>query len=260
MIGVCVFEGTVPNTVMQKLVLKDTYEIIDENIGDSNVGARKGQNIRSHVWMVNSVMHEHATTKSKPIEISIMDYRKAFDIMSLEVTTNDMFEAGIKDKNLNLMHACDSESKVSVKTPVGLTERVAVLKTIPQGGVNSSKKCTVTVSSVSNEHRENLEEGDHLYRYKNKVTIPMLGMVDDELAVNYCGLDSALSTAQLNARSNLKKLQYNEQKCVKMHVGTKKTLCCDSFIDTWKTIGSVKEPLSVHDFIDIEYLNIWVKS
>ena len=119
---------------------------------------------------------------------------------------------------------------------------------------------TVPVSSVSNEHRENLEEGDHLYKYKNKVTIPMLGMVDDELAVNYCGLDSALSTAQLNAQSNLKKLQYNEQKCVKMHVGTKKTLCCDSFIDTWKTIGSVKEPLSVHDFIDIEYLNIWVKS
>ena len=98
--------------------------------------------------MANSITHEHATTKSKSIELSIMDYRKAFDIMSLEVTTNDMFEAGIKDKNLNLMHACiacDSESKVSIKTPVGLTERVAVSKTIPQGGVNSSTKCTVTV-------------------------------------------------------------------------------------------------------------------
>ena len=71
MIGVCVFEGTVPNTVMQKLVLKDTYDIIEENIGDSNVGARKGQNIRSHVWMVNSVKHEHATTKSRPIEIEL---------------------------------------------------------------------------------------------------------------------------------------------------------------------------------------------
>ena len=50
------------------------------------------------------------------------------------------------------------------------------------------------LSSVSNEHRDNLEEGDHLYKYKNKVTIPMLGMVDDELSINYCGLDSALST------------------------------------------------------------------
>ena len=77
-------------------------------------------------------------------------------------------------------------------------------------------------------------------------------MVDDELSINNCGLDSALSTAQLNAQSNLKKLQYNEQKCVKMHVGAKKTLCCDSFIDTWKTVSNVKEALSVHDFIDIE--------
>ena len=101
-----------------------------------------------------------------------------------------------------------------------------------------------------------LEEGDHLYRYKNKVTIPMLGMVDDELAVSYCGLDSALSTAQLNAQSNLKKLQYNEQKCVRMHVGSKKTLCCDSFIDTWKTVSNVQDPLSVHEFIDVESDNV----
>ena len=44
--------------------------------------------------------------------------------------------------------------------------------------------------------------------------------------VFYCNLDSAFSTAQLNAQSNLKKLQYNEQKRVRMHVGAKKTLCC----------------------------------
>ena len=108
------------------------------------------------------------------------------------------------------------------------------------------------LSSVSNEHRDNLEEGDHLYKYKNKVTIPMLGMVDDELSINYCGLDSALSTAQLNALSNMKKLQYNEQKCVKMHIGAKRILCCDNFIDTWKTVSNVKDPISVHDFKDVE--------
>ena len=43
-----------------------------------------------------------------------------------------------------------------------------------------------------------------------------------------------------------------QTQCVKMHVGAKKTLCCDSFIDTWKTVSNVQEARSVQDFVDIE--------
>ena len=43
-----IFVGTVPNTVLQKLLHRSIYSTIDQNLGDSNVGGRKGKNIRSH--------------------------------------------------------------------------------------------------------------------------------------------------------------------------------------------------------------------
>ena len=60
-----IFVGTVPNTILQKLLHKSIYDTIDSNLGDSNVGGRKGMNIRSHSLIVNSIIHETATALSR---------------------------------------------------------------------------------------------------------------------------------------------------------------------------------------------------
>ena len=156
-----IFVGTVPNTVLQKLLHRSIYSTIDQNLGDSNVGGRKGKNIRSHSFIMNSVIHETVTTKAHPI--AILDYKQAYDSMSLEVTMNDLYDIGLTDNKLNLINACDNEAKVAIKTPVGLTERVSVFKTVQQGDVNSTTKCTVTVNDVSEKHEENLE--NNIYKY-----------------------------------------------------------------------------------------------
>jgi len=56
----------------------------------------------------------------------------------------------------------DALSKIAIKTPLGLTKRVDVVKAVAQGEIPSPLKCTVTVDSISEEHTENLSE--HLYR------------------------------------------------------------------------------------------------
>ena len=43
-----IFTCTVINSILQKLIYKDNYDTIDENMSDSNVGARKRKNIRNH--------------------------------------------------------------------------------------------------------------------------------------------------------------------------------------------------------------------
>ena len=102
-----IFVGTVPNTVLQKLIHKAIYNTVDENLGDSNVGGRKNKNIRSQSFMVNSIVHETATTKSKPLDLQIYDFKQAFDSMSLSVTMNDIYDIGIRNDNLNTEpHEC----------------------------------------------------------------------------------------------------------------------------------------------------------
>ena len=137
--------------------------------------------------------------------------------MSVDITTNDLYEVGVTNDQLNLINNCDSSSKIAVKTPVGITERKEVKKVVAQGEVISSLKCTVTVDSISQTHTENLS--NHLYLYRGLVPIPPLGMVDDQIGISNCGLDSALSTAHLNAQANIEKLQFGASKCHKLHVG-----------------------------------------
>ena len=79
-----------------------------------------------------------------------------------------MFECGVDSDQLNLMYKCDAYSKVAVKTPVGLTSRVDLLKIIPQGSTMSPLKCSVTVDQIAQEHEQNVT--DHLYQYRGSRT------------------------------------------------------------------------------------------
>ena len=37
-------------SIIMKMVYEDKYEIVDNNMSDSNVGARKHKNIRNHLF------------------------------------------------------------------------------------------------------------------------------------------------------------------------------------------------------------------
>ena len=45
-------------TILMKMIYKEKYPIIDKSMSDSNIGARKQKNIRNHIFVVNSVLHD----------------------------------------------------------------------------------------------------------------------------------------------------------------------------------------------------------
>ena len=47
-----------------KLIYNDKYEIVDQNMSDSNVGARKRKNIRNHVFILNGIINEAIKKKN----------------------------------------------------------------------------------------------------------------------------------------------------------------------------------------------------
>ena len=222
----------------------------DENLSDSNVGARKRKNIRNNSFIINGIINDTVSSKSKTIDLAILDYKQCFDALSVEICTNDMYNVGVTSDHLNLIHESDALSKIAIKTPLGLTKRVDVDKAVAQGEIPCPLKCTVTVDSISEEHTENLRE--HLYEYKGTVAIPPLGMVDDQVGISNCGLGSALTTSHLNTQTNIKKLQFGPKKCHKMHIGRDTSICTKNFIDTWKQDKKDDTVKSVLDLVDIE--------
>ena len=180
-----IFIVTVLRSILMRLIYNDKYAVIDSNMSDSNVGARKNKNIRNHIFVVNGIIHEVLSSKKKTgIDIQIMDYKQCFDAMWLQETMNDLFEAGVQDDQLALLYEANSKVKVAVKTPSGLTKRVLMKEIILQGDVWGPIECSVSVDTFG---KQCLEEDEHLYYYKDKVPVPVLTMLEDAIAVTECG-------------------------------------------------------------------------
>ena len=110
------------------------------------------------------------------MDIEILDYKQCFDSMWLEETVNDLFEAGLKNDNLNVIYNLNENNKVAVITPHGLTERVNIQKIVMQGENLAPLECSVQVDSFG---KECLKEKKHLFMYRGLVEVPPLSMVDD---------------------------------------------------------------------------------
>ena len=69
--------------IIEKMVYEDTYEQIDENMSDSNVGGRKRRNIRDNLFVLYATINDAIRNKKK-IDIQYYDISKCFDSMWAE--------------------------------------------------------------------------------------------------------------------------------------------------------------------------------
>ena len=179
---------------------------------------------------MNGIINEAVKLK-KNIDITILDYRQCFDSMWLEETVNDLFETGLQNDNLNIIYKLNGTNKVAVVTPHGLTERVEINKIVMQGENLAPLECSVQVDTFG---KECMNEKKYLFNYRKTVEIPPLSMVDDLLCVSSCGIKSVLMNSFIKSKSNMKKLQFGEKKCNKIHVGCDQSVCPSLSVDKWK--------------------------
>jgi hypothetical protein len=208
--------------------------VIDESMSDSNIGARKNKNIRNHIYVVNYIIHDVLSKKSKePIDIMVLDYKQMFDSECLFECMNDLFEAGVDDDIFSLIYEANRENLVAVQTPNGLSRRDTFKEIVMQGDVLAPLISSLQVDTIG---KECLTEAKHLYYYKDKVAIPPLGLVDDLFAISTCGFKTGMMNNFINSKTAMKRLQFGTTKCVKLHIGKTRneTLCKDLFVGGWK--------------------------
>ena len=95
-----------------KLIYNDEYETLDESMSDSNIGSRKGKNIRNHIFILNGIINDTVHNKNESIDIEILDYRQCFDGMWLEEVINDLYETGLKNDKLALIYEANKSNEV----------------------------------------------------------------------------------------------------------------------------------------------------
>ena len=138
-----------------------------------------------------------------------------FDSIDLEQALSDLFDVGVDDDTLVLLHEANREIQMAVKTPSGLTERQTIRNCVLQGETWGSILASVQVDSIG---KECLKEG-HSYLYKEILPVGFLGLVDDIIGVTQAGVEAQKLNAFINMKTAEKCLQFGPAKCKSMLVG-----------------------------------------
>ena len=116
------------------MIYNDEYPNIDNNLSDSNVGARKGRNIRDNIFVLNAVVNS-ALRNSEQIDIQVYDVEKCFDALWLKECISDLYDKGLNNDNLNLIYQGNSLANVAVKNGDRLSKRFEIDNIVMQGSV-----------------------------------------------------------------------------------------------------------------------------
>ena len=246
-----IFLVTTFRSILMELIYRDKYSLIDNSMSDSQVGGRKGRNVRNHIWVLNGIICDALSTKKKsPIDIQIFDYKQCFDSLWLQECLSDLYTSGVKDDKLALLYNINTHVRVAVKTPVGKTRRGDIYNVITQGDVFGPILCSNQVDTFG---KECIEEGKYNYSYKGEVAIPPLGMVDDLLCITECGHKTAMMNGYINFKTTSKKLQFGGKKCKKLHVGHTNSdyKCQDLSVDKWSEVEISNDVTGELEFKDI---------
>ena len=217
--------------ILDKLIYEDKYSFIDSNMSDSNIGARRGKNIKNHLFIVYGIINSVLVEEKSCIDIQVYGLVKAFDRLWLDECMNDLYDSLPSDQcddKLALIYQANIENKVAVNTAVGLTSRVNIPKIVTQGGVFGPLQCSNSIDTIG---KKCYNSGEHLYLYKKMVPVMPLSMVDDILAVAPCSQKSLAVNTFITTQIELKKLRFHtpdkkgKTKCHVLHVGKSNTLC-----------------------------------
>ena len=152
--------------ILMKLIYNSKYHIIDSNMSESNIGSRKNRSCMDHIFVINSIIHEQLTSvKNKSLQIQICDFQQMFDAMCLQESLMDLFDSGVNDDHLVLIHEANKDIKIKVKTPNGLSVEQTLKENVLQGDTLSSIIASNQVDTIGKELLENIP--DYLFRYKN---------------------------------------------------------------------------------------------
>ena len=191
-----------------RLLYNSNINNIEDNLTNSSIGGRKGKSARDHLFVLFSILTDIKQNKnSRCQDLVWYDLSCCFDGLWAAKTYLDLYNNGVQNNSLNLLHKINQKATISVKTPTGISEKSEIKNKIMQGENFSSTLCTSTLDVISKQCP--IEP----YKYRNSVNIPKLGFLDDILDITYCGSHTQIMNSYTNKEISKRKLQFSVDKC-----------------------------------------------
>ena len=245
-----IFILTVLKRILDKLLYFDNFDEIDNNMSDSNIGARKNRNIKNHLFMIYGIINSVVKGNEDCVDIQIYDIEKCFDGLWLEDCLLDVFDAlppQNRNDKLALLHESNKKNMVAINTAVGQTDRINIPNIVQQGGTWGPGLCSNSIDTLGKKCRD---QNIHNYYYKNISKVLIFAMCDDLNGVAKCGIESVALNTYINTQIELKKLRFHipdkngKSKCHKIHIGKNHDRC-----PVLKVHGTVMESVEYETYL-----------
>ena len=122
-----IFGLSIFKKIIDKIVYIEKFPQLDENMSDSNIGARRGKNVRNHLFIIHGIINHILKEKKCCVDLHIYDLIKAFDALWVADSMNNLWDTlpeDARDDRLGLVFESSRTNMVAVNTPAGQTQRV----------------------------------------------------------------------------------------------------------------------------------------
>ena len=77
--------------------------LVDKNLTDSNIGGRKGREIRDNLFVINAIINSVKNGGEDACDIQVFDVEKCFDSLWVQECVNTLYENGFNNDKLVLL-------------------------------------------------------------------------------------------------------------------------------------------------------------
>eukprot|EP00112_Aurelia_sp_Birch-Aquarium-sp1_P012703 Seg2675.2 transcript_id=Seg2675.2/GoldUCD/mRNA.D3Y31 product="RNA-directed DNA polymerase from mobile element jockey" protein_id=Seg2675.2/GoldUCD/D3Y31 len=121
-------------------------------ISEYQCGGKQGRSTKDNWIIMTAIIDINKELKKKTYAI-FADAEKCFDKLWLEDSLVQMNRSGIREREVTMIRAMNSEARIVVETPSGYTGEINVKNIVKQGTIYGPQLCCVSTSQV-NEIKE----------------------------------------------------------------------------------------------------------
>ena len=155
----------------------------------------------------------------KPIILSMWDVSKCFDRESLKDCMNELYKSKVQGKLYRLLYEMNKNTKISVQTPVGLTDECDTGEGVGQGTLEGAIVSAVNLDSGVNDF---FHDSEYEVNYGGVDLQPLL--FQDDVARLSADLAAVqMGNNKMETLAETKLLNYNLEKSCFIVIGNKKT-------------------------------------
>ena len=179
-----------------------------KNMSKYQIGTKSGHRAQEHLFVIKSVIVSLYLKYDKAIILSAWDISKFFDKEYLPDVMGEIYKNEVRGKLYRLLYLMNKNTRISVQTPVGMTDEIDTGEGLGQGTVEGAIASAVSLDNGVRDYFENSEDEIH---YHGLPLAPLL-FQDDVLRLSLGITSAQAGNTKMEDVAESKLLNFNLEK------------------------------------------------